>query len=200
MKQEKRDPILYHYLRKYQEDPTSRIFAPLAEAYRKANQVDQAIEIAREGLKIHPGFIGGKVALARALFDKQLYDEVIEELRPVVQDAPDNLVAQRLVAESHLIQGHDTEALAAYKMLLYFVPQDTEAAKIVQELEVKAYESGALVLRSDPPPLSASVFPFDLEAALKASDEDFAMRKARWIRQIELLQSILQKIERYRFG
>lgn len=196
MSKDKANPILYSYLKKYQEDPTSRVFAPLAEAYRKVNRIDEAIEIAREGLKIHPGFIGGRVALARALFDKQLYDEVIEELKPVIREAPDNLVAQRLVADSHLIQGQVAEALGAYKMLLYFAPQDLEAAQLVQELESEAYESGVLVLRNDPKP--ESVDQFNVQSAQNAFDDGLAVRKARWIRQVEFLQSLLQKVERYR--
>ena len=92
-------PQIYEYLRKYQEDPTSRIFAPLAEAYRKAGLVDEAVEIAREGLRFHPTFIGGRVALARCLFDKKLYQDVVDELSNVVRDVPDNLVAQRIIAE-----------------------------------------------------------------------------------------------------
>ena len=64
------NPQIYHYLRRYQEDPRSRVFAPLAEAYRKAGLLDEAIEIARDGVRVHPHFVGGKVALARALFDK----------------------------------------------------------------------------------------------------------------------------------
>src|SRR5665213_3540197 len=94
-------PVLYTYLKKYQEDPTSRVFAPLAEAYRKAGLLNEAIEIAREGLRLHPTFVGGRVALARALFDNHLYSQVIDELALVVRDVPDNLVAQRLLAESY---------------------------------------------------------------------------------------------------
>ena len=44
------------------------------------------IEIAREGLKIHHTFIGGRVSLGRALFDKQFYAEVIDEMTTVVRD------------------------------------------------------------------------------------------------------------------
>src|SRR6185437_7675251 len=148
--QEDLHPLIYTYLRKYQEDPGSRVFAPLAEAYRKAGLIDDAIEIAREGLRIHPTFVGGRVALARALFDKRHYNEVVQELTQVVQDVPDNLVAQRLLAESFLMLGRIAEALDAYKMLLYFTPQDPDTAKIVRELEAQAYEKVTLVLRTDP--------------------------------------------------
>src|SRR3954451_675653 len=102
-------PLIYGYLKKYQDDPTSRVFAPLAEAYRKAGLIDEAIDIAREGLKNHPGFVGGRVALARALFEKKEYEQVIEEVKQVVQDVPDNLVAQKLLAESCLMLGQVAE-------------------------------------------------------------------------------------------
>src|SRR6476620_6012693 len=113
-------PAIYTYLKQYQDDPNSRVFAPLAEAYRKAGLIDEAIDISREGLKVHPSFMGGRVALARALFDKRLYQEVVEELSPIVQDIPDNLVAQRLLAESYLVLGRVAGALSASKMLLSF--------------------------------------------------------------------------------
>ena len=145
-------PLIHTNLKKYQEDPTSRVFAPLAEAYRKAGLVNEAVDIAREGLRIHPGFAGGRVALARALFDLKLYAEVVEELKTVVQDVPDNLVAQRLMGESCLMLGRVAEALSAYKMLLYFAPQDNETSRVVQELEAQAYQQGTLVLRTDPGP------------------------------------------------
>lgn len=173
-------PVLYTYLKKYQEDPTSRVFAPLAEAYRKSGLVDEAIEIAREGLRVHPHFTGGKVALARALFDKQLFDEVLDSLKDVVRDTPDNLIAQRLFAESCLILGRTAEALDSFKLLLYFSPEDRTISKMVKELEEQAYKGGSLVLRTDP-------------VAQPASDP-----RGLKIRQIESLQNLLQKLERYR--
>ncbi|OFZ53053.1 MAG: hypothetical protein A2428_11535 [Bdellovibrionales bacterium RIFOXYC1_FULL_54_43] len=195
MSKQQYQPLIYGYLKKYQEDPDSRIFAPLAEAYRKAGLVDEAIEIAKEGVQKHPNFIGGRVALARALFDKKLYTEVVDELSSLVQDAPDNLVAQRLLAESCLMLGRVAEALSAYKMLLYFAPQDGETAQIVQELEAQAYDKGTLVLRTDPAPEFHS---FTEHTAQGAIADDPERRRGVWIRQIELLQSLLQRVERYK--
>jgi tetratricopeptide (TPR) repeat protein len=189
-------PQIFGYLKKYQDDPTSRVFAPLAEAYRKAGLVNEAIEIAREGLRVHPNFVGGRVALARALFDNRSYEEVVQELSSVVQDAPDNLVAQRLLAESCLMLGRVVEALGAYKMLLFFAPHDPETAQIVQELEAQAYDQGALVLRTDPP---AEPLPeFSEQQAQEAIDSDPGLRRDLWIRKVERLQRMLQSVERYR--
>lgn len=194
MAKPKSTPHIYEYLRKWQNDPTSRVFAPLAEAYRKAGLVDEAIEIAREGLKIHPRFFGGRVALARALFDKKDFEEVLLELREVVVEVPDNLVAQRLVAESNLMLGRTNEALGAFKMLLYFSPSDEETAKIVQELEAQAYERGAMVLRQDPEPMPE----FTVQSAQFAFQEDPNAKQGDWIRRIETLQGLLQRVERYK--
>jgi len=193
-------PVIYGYLKKYQDDPNSRVFAPLAESYRKAGLIDEAIEIAREGLRIHPSFIGGRVALARALFDKKQYENVIQELSQVVFDAPDNLVAQRLLAESCLMQGRVTEALGAFKMLLYYNPGDTETAQMVSELETQVYEQGTLILRTDRPPQAAveDEPEFDIRQAPGAINEAPAAKRALWIRRVELLQGLLQRVERYK--
>jgi tetratricopeptide (TPR) repeat protein len=180
-------PVLYEYLRKYQEDPTSRIFAPLAEAYRKAGLVREAVEIAREGLRIHPQFVGGRVALARALFDLKQYDEVMIELRSVIRDVPDNLVAQRLFGDSALMMGRPEEALNAFKMLLYFAPSDAEVSQLVQELETRMYEDGNLRLRKDFVPVK-----------MARTEESQGKARAQWKRRIELLQGMLQGVERYR--
>lgn len=173
----------------------------MAEAYRKAGLIDEAIEIAREGMRVHPGFIGGRVALARALFDKQRFEEVISELAGVLRDAPDNLVAQRLVAESCLMLGRVAEALGAYKMLLYYSPADTELSRLVQELEAQAYQKGALVLRSDPAPEARPAAPpadFGIAEAKGAIDQDPALKRAAWMKRIEVLQDLLQRVQRYR--
>ncbi len=190
----KATPQIFRYLKKYQEDPRSRIFAPLAEAYRKAGLLNEAVEIAREGLKMHPTFVGGKVALARALFDKQLYEEVLSELASVVRDVPDNLLAQRLVADSALMMGRLAEALSHYKMLLYFSPTDQETMKLVAELEIQAYEKGVLVLQTDP--AAAEIASAKGLSGFHAADIE-AKRKA-WIRKVEALQQMLLKVEKYR--
>jgi tetratricopeptide (TPR) repeat protein len=197
-------PILYDYLRRYQQDPTSRVFAPLAEAYRKAGMLDQAVEIAREGLRVHPNFLGGRVALARALFDQKKYEEVVAELARVIEDAPDNLVAQRLLADSYLVLGKVPEALSCLKMLLYFNPGEKETAALVQELESQAYDRGVMVLREDPETRMDPFSQFSIRGLSNAIEEDpienQAKKKVAWIRRIEKLQKMLQQVERYRSG
>lgn len=203
----KHTPLIYTYLRKFQEDPTSRVFAPLAEAYRKAGMPEEAVEIAYEGLKHHPHFLGGRVALARALFDLKKYSEVIEELASRIRDVPDNLIAQRLLGDSYLVMGRVAEALSSFKMLLYYAPQDVEVAKVVQELESQAYSQGRLILKTQthlgsstikelPQPEEQSLFLIRSVGSVVADDPQ--VKKAKHIERIEKLQSMLSKIATYR--
>lgn len=196
MAEQRGNPQIYHYLRRYQEDPRSRVFAPLAEAYRKAGLLDEAIEIARDGVRIHPHFIGGRVALGRVLFDKGMYEEVVKELEMVVLDAPDNLVAQKLLAESYLILGRIADSLSSYKVLLFFMPQDVEIQRLVQEIESRAYEDGALVLQKDPIPLRS----YSVKDAGDAISKDPDVLKKEWIKRIEILQGLLIRVQRFKLA
>ena len=74
-----------------------------------------------------------------------MFSEVRDLLSPVVEKVPDNLIAQRLLADSCFQLGFVTDALHAYKMLLYFNPADREIANLVQELETQAVQSGGLL-------------------------------------------------------
>ena len=137
-------PLLLKYLKQFQEDPTSKIFAPLAESYRKIGLIDEAIEICKEGLEANPDFVGGKVALARAYFDKKQFHEVLNLTKQIVSLYPDNIAAQRLYADASMQLANFQEALQSYKMLLYYNPLDSDVASIVKDLETKSFESSQL--------------------------------------------------------
>jgi hypothetical protein len=123
-------------------------------------------------------------------------DAPVATIEPVVVDAPDNLVAQKILAESCLILGKLSEALVAYKVLLFFMPKDEEIAKLVQELESRAYEDGLLVLQDDPLPLKS----FSVQAADRAISGDPVVKKQEWINRIELLQALLLRVQRIKLA
>jgi tetratricopeptide (TPR) repeat protein len=91
-------------------EPTSLIFAALAEAYRKRSLLRQAIEVCRRGLRAHPNFLSGRVALARAYAEAGQTELARKELEKVVSSAPDNLAAQRLLAEIYR-ENHNLDQL-----------------------------------------------------------------------------------------
>jgi len=119
----------------YEKDPQSKVFAPLAEAYRRMGLVDEAIDMAEKGVKRHPHFASGRVALGKCFVQKSQYDKALEQLKVAVELSPENLLAHQLLAECFARLRKPAEALNAYKMVLFLNPADAKVAQIVKKLE-----------------------------------------------------------------
>jgi tetratricopeptide (TPR) repeat protein len=135
------------YLDILAKDPNSRVFAPLAEAYRKAGLLDDAVEIALEGLKLHPNYLGGRVALGRAYFEKHQFADAAAEMQKVARSAPDNIIAHKVLGQIALAQGDLSAAEKAFKMVLLLDPRDAEAKQFIEKPA------------APPPPVAAPVAP-----------------------------------------
>lgn len=127
------------FIERYQivleKDPKSRVFAPLAEAYRKMGLLTEAKNLCEKGLEVHPQFSSGIVALARILMDLNNFEDAIIHLKKALDLSPENILAQNLYAKCLLELKKPLEALKAYKMLLFLTPQHEEAQAMVKKLE-----------------------------------------------------------------
>lgn len=119
----------------YRKDPQSKIFAPLAEAYRKAGKLEHSFEIAQKGIQDHPEFASGQVTFARILIDMNESEKAIEHLRLATEMSPDNFLAHKLLGETYIHLKQPTKALQVFKMALYLDPLDEFAKKMVKKLE-----------------------------------------------------------------
>jgi tetratricopeptide (TPR) repeat protein len=126
-------------IEKYQsmllKDPANKVFAPLAEAYRKMGWLKEARETSEQGIQHHPHFAGGYVALAKVAIDEQKFDEAARALKKAVDLSPENILAHQLLAESYLRLKFAKEALQSYKMVLFLNPENEKAQKAVKRLE-----------------------------------------------------------------
>jgi tetratricopeptide (TPR) repeat protein len=95
------NPRIEDLRRRVDKDPASIAFAQLAEEYRRTGDLQQAIEVARAGLDVHPGYLSARVTLARALVERGNIDDAQREFETVLKAAPDNLAAIRGLAEIH---------------------------------------------------------------------------------------------------
>ncbi len=123
------------YQQLYEADPKSRIFAPLAEAYRKMGMLKEAREVAEAGVGHNPQFAGGRVALGRILYDLGLNKDAARELKKAAELAPENVLAHQILAECYLKLKLPKDALKAYKMLLFLSPDNEKAQNAVKRLE-----------------------------------------------------------------
>jgi tetratricopeptide (TPR) repeat protein len=119
----------------YQKDPNSKVFAPLAEAYRKMGLIDEAYRICEAGVERHPNFPSGRVAFAKILIEKKLHQDAITQLLAAVEFSPENILGHLLLGECYLQMKQMKEALKAYKMVMFLNPNDTRAFQTVKKLE-----------------------------------------------------------------
>lgn len=127
--------LIEKYQLMMQENPRAKVFAPLAEAYRRMGLIKEGVQICLKGLEYHPNFASGRVALGRLYLASEKYDLAAEQLQKAVDISPENLLAQSLLGDSYLKLKQPKEALKAFKMLLFLSPMDERAQKNVRKLE-----------------------------------------------------------------
>nr|BDT26672.1 tetratricopeptide repeat protein [Bacteriovorax sp. HI3] len=128
-------PLFLKYQADYEKNPRSRVFAPLAETYRKLGMTDKAMEILAQGIRFHPTYVMGYLGLAFCYSDLKQYNLAYNTLRPLVENNRDNIRLQKLFADVCLELGYKEEALDTYKYLLFINPRDKEVALQVSTLE-----------------------------------------------------------------
>jgi tetratricopeptide (TPR) repeat protein len=131
-------PRIEELRRRVQADPASIAFAALAEEYRRAGRLQDAIETCRTGLQRHPSYLSARVTLGRALIETGDYDHAREELEYVLRVAPENLAAIRGLAEIHQRRGEVPQALERYKSALQIARHDPELEETVGRLTRQA--------------------------------------------------------------
>jgi len=120
--------------RRVQKDPSSIAFAQLAEECRRAGEFQEAVDVCRAGLELHPGYLSARVTLGRALAELNQIDAAQAELELVLKGAPDNLAAVRGLAEILHRRGLLAEALAQYRTALSLSRHDPELERIISDL------------------------------------------------------------------
>ncbi|MFA6237343.1 MAG: tetratricopeptide repeat protein [Bacteriovorax sp.] len=128
-------PLFLKYQTDFEKNPRSRVFAPLAETYRKLGMTDKAMEILSEGIRYNPSYVMGYLGLAFCYFDLKQFNLAYSTLRPLIESNRDNLRLQKLFSEVCLELGKQEEALETLKYLLFINPRDKDVAESVARLE-----------------------------------------------------------------
>lgn len=119
------------------KDPHAYSFAPLAELYLGLGLVEDALRTARKGCVAHPDFAAGHMALARAALESSFKDEAKKALEKVVRITPENLEAQRLLADIFTADGEldaARRALAIVSSLEAMLPEQYDSIPVSDEV------------------------------------------------------------------
>lgn len=134
---------------RYRENPKGRNFAPLADAYRKAGLVDNAIELCQAGLQLHPDYVSGHIVHGRCLVDKKDDTAADAVFRRVLELDPENILALKVLAEIAERNERFDTAAEWLDRLLMADPMNGEAAEGLTRVRAKA--AAAPAAPAEPP-------------------------------------------------
>lgn len=150
-----------HFLRYYnlwQEDPSSIVFAPIAEYLLSYGLIDEALKVCLTGLQYHPQLVSGHLILAKIYLRQKKWDEVRKETQIVLNLVPNHEKAVELqnsleqpppppvlkkaaswetvtMAKIYAAQGHVDQAAEVYQTILSREPHNEEAKRGLSELQ-----------------------------------------------------------------
>lgn len=138
-------------------DPNSKLFVPLAEEYKKAGMLDEAIEVLTGGLENQPGYLSARVSLGKIFIDRGMLHEARTEFEKVIAAIPDNLYAHKKLAEIYKELGDKDKATKEFRTVLKLNPLDDWAAASLAEIE----RQPATLSEELPVPETEEVVPVD---------------------------------------
>lgn len=119
------NPRIDELRKKFDENPR-RYFAPLANEYRKAGDLDQAIEICRTHLKEQPTHMSGHVVFGQALYEANQFEEGRTVFEAALQLDPENLIALRHLGDIERELSNPSKARGWYQRVLDADPRNEE--------------------------------------------------------------------------
>jgi len=135
-------------------DPASLAFAQLADLYRKAGRIRDAVALCHDGLARYPHYTTARLILAKALAADEQLAAALVELNAILEVSPKDLPCHLLAAKVHRRLGHIDEAVKHLEAAADLDPGDRESRALLLLLRAAAPPSGeaaglARLLRDD---------------------------------------------------
>lgn len=111
-------------------NPKSRSFLQLAEAYIELGKTDQAQALLSSGVEYYPYYLAARITLGQVQMEKGLIPEAIANFEFVSRTIPDNLIAQKSLAQLYYEDNELEKAKEAVTVAASLSPDDPE----IQEL------------------------------------------------------------------
>ena len=114
-----------------QRDPASLAFAQLADLYRKAGRLSEAIAVCRAGLTRFPHYTTARLILAKAYQADGDVEHALAELAAILEVSPRDVPSHRLAAELHRRCGRLDQAVAHLESAVALDPADRESRALL---------------------------------------------------------------------
>ncbi len=133
------DEELQKFQEKYEQilsrDPSSVTFIFLAQMLYKQGKVDKAINVLIKGLRYNKKSVTGRFLLGKIYYDRWMIEQAKKEFQTVVQLAPDNLAACRMLVQIYRSEERQDKALGILRTAHNYHPQDQSIEVEIRELE-----------------------------------------------------------------
>ncbi len=135
------NPELDSLFERYRSAPESSVFAPLADACRKAGMLEEAIEICNKGLKANPRYTSGYVVQGKCYFDANDISKASRTFSRVLELDPNNLVALRYLGTISVGEGNAAAAREHFQQILNLDPGDKAIISLLEDLDERPFAS-----------------------------------------------------------
>jgi tetratricopeptide (TPR) repeat protein len=123
-----------YFSAKVEQNPSSTLFVPLANAYIKLEQYDEAVSVLKTGIDESPEVYAAKTMLAQAYMGQGDVDEAKVILTGVLATDPHNYLASKLMGDLFRNEENIKKALVNYRNALMVAPEDTKLRALMDEL------------------------------------------------------------------
>jgi predicted regulator of Ras-like GTPase activity (Roadblock/LC7/MglB family)/cytochrome c-type biogenesis protein CcmH/NrfG len=177
--------------KKLAQNPDSMVFVQLADAHRRAGDLEQSVQVCQQGLERHPTYTTARAILGRNFLDLGRLDEAEAEFRKIEVADPENIMAHRMLGQISMQKGLYAEAISRQQRVLSLDPEDSTAQELLQEALAKSKEAPA---GASPAPAPKAEAP----KAASASDQsgtikvaEIYIKKGAFDEAAEVLQEVL---------
>lgn len=126
---------LNNLIERFEKAPDSRLFAPLADAYRKNGDVDRAIDLCEKGLERYPDYASAHVILGKCFYDKGATERARAEFLRVLELDPENMVALKFMGDILLAEDNREGAVEYFRRILSIDPTNDAVARALKEVQ-----------------------------------------------------------------
>jgi tetratricopeptide (TPR) repeat protein len=131
---------------RYRAAPKGHVFAPLADACRKAGMLDEALEICARGVGEHPRYASGYVVQGKCLYDAGRIGDAQAAFDRVLDLDPKNLVALKYLGIIHAERGDPSRAKEFFEHILALDPGDREIRSRMEDVSIRRPQASTRVL------------------------------------------------------
>ena len=122
------------------QNPTSILFARLADGLLQRGEVARAIEVCRRGLRYRPSYAAGHVVMGKCYHAAGHYEEARLEFQTVLQLDPGHLAARWYMGKIALQLGRDDLALEYFEQAHVRDPFSPELIEQIRKLKGEELE------------------------------------------------------------